>query len=110
MSNEMKWYDYLAMAREEATNAIEYDHDADPSDVAHDVADSCTPVYNSTILQLAADNVNALALEAPDCIAFDGSPTPVNIIAGNIYEALYQEAFEAAEKAIEELGDGDEDD
>lgn len=104
MSNEMKWSDYLEWARTEAKDAIKYDHDADPHDVARDVADTCAPIYNYDILKLAADNVCDLALAEPEVgLAFDGSATPVNIIAANIYEALCSEAYQAAEEALEEL-------
>jgi len=105
MTNEMKWYDYLEMARNEATDWIEGDPDADPAEIAHEIADSCTPVYYHTILRLGLEHMD-LALDEPDVgPAFDGKPTPVNVIAANIYEALYGEAYRAAEKALVEAED-----
>lgn len=57
-------------------------------DIVFECADSGVPVYTSDILQLAADNID-LATSEPDLgPAFDGSPTPVNIIAANIFEAI----------------------
>src|SRR5262245_49318760 len=58
------------------------------SNVIHEIADSCTPIYTSQLLELAnADN--SLATDEPEIgPAFDGSPTPVNIIAANLYERL----------------------
>src|SRR2546425_442882 len=58
------------------------------SDVIHEIADSCVPVYTSQLLELANDD-NGLATDEPELgPAFDGTPTPVNIIAANVYERL----------------------
>jgi hypothetical protein len=46
-------------------------------------------------LQLAAENIN-LAVDTPECgPAFDGSPTPVNIIAANVFEHIERELWDA---------------
>ena len=56
------------------------------SDTISEIADSAVSVYNYDLLRLAADNLH-LALDEPDCSPFfDGRPTPVNIIAANIFE------------------------
>lgn len=104
-TNEMKWHDYLKMAREEATDWIEDSPDAEPGEVAHEIADSCIPVYTHTILKLGLEHMDLAIVEPELGPAFDGKPTPVNIIAANIYEALYSEAYEAAQKAIAEAED-----
>lgn len=58
------------------------------SDVIHEIADSCVPVYTSQLLELANGD-NCLATDEPEIgPAFDGTPTPVNIIAANVYERL----------------------
>jgi len=65
------------------------------SDVIHEIADSCVPVYTSQLLELANED-NGLATEEPELgPAFDGTPTPVNIIAANIYERLTAALWDA---------------
>jgi hypothetical protein len=66
-------------------------------DVITEITDSSVPVYNYAILQLALDNLH-LALDEPELgPAFDGSPTPINIIAANIYEYINQALWDAYE-------------
>lgn len=91
--------DLLRYVEENVKEAFEYSPDADPSEVAHEVADGLVPVYTSDLLQIAAlDDMN-LAVTEPECgPAYDGSPTPVNIIAANIYERLNEEAWEVIRK------------
>jgi hypothetical protein len=65
------------------------------SDVIHEIADSSVPVYTSQLLDLAAED-NCLATDEPELgPAFDGTPTPVNIIAANVYERLTEVLWEA---------------
>lgn len=60
----------------------------EPHDVIHEIADGSVPVYTSELLRLAAES-NELATATPELgPAFDGSPTPVNIIAANVFEAI----------------------
>ena len=60
----------------------------EPHDVIHEIADGAVPVYTSDLLALACED-NALATDTPELgPAFDGSPTPVNIIAANVFEAI----------------------
>lgn len=64
-----------------------------------EAADGAVPVYHSQLLELAAGN-NNLATDEPDIgPAFVGTPTPVNIIAANIYEAVQ----EALHEYVQEL-------
>lgn len=67
----------------------EYDlNEVDPHDAIAEIADGAVPIYTGDLLQLAADNI-ALATDEPEFgAAFDGSPTPANIIAANVYEAV----------------------
>lgn len=60
----------------------------DSEDLIHELADGNVPVSTYDILQYGANNIE-LATSEPDIgPAFDGKPTPVNIIAANIYEHL----------------------
>ena len=70
-------------------------------DSLFEIADSCVPVYTSDLMELAADDLS-LAVDEPELgPAFDGSPTPVNIIAANVFEKLYAEAREEYNKVME---------
>ena len=62
--------------------------DDDAGDAIFEIADSNTPVYTYDILQLAMDNWEIGTVEPDIGPAFDGSPTPVNIAAANIFEAI----------------------
>ena len=65
-----------------------------PHDTIFEIADGATPVYTSDLMQLAADNIN-LAVDEPGLgPAFDGSPTPVNIVAANVFEHIEQALWE----------------
>lgn len=75
-------------------------------DQAFEIADSNVPVYTSDIMELAADDVS-LATDEPELgPAFDGSPTPANIVAANIFERLNRIAYEV----LSERGEEEEDD
>jgi hypothetical protein len=81
-------------------------------DTICEIADSATPIYNSTLLEWAAEHP-MFALEEPECgPAFDGSPTPINIIAANIFEHIRQELWEYAyarhEATVEEIDQEEE--
>jgi hypothetical protein len=67
-------------------------------DIAHEIADGLVPVYTSDLMQLAADNINLATNEPELGAAFDGSPTPANIVAANVYEELCGEVWEQARK------------
>jgi hypothetical protein len=88
--------------REEFTSDM-----SDVGDEIAEIADSAVPIYNSTLLEWAAEN-NDLALVEPELgPAFDGAATPVNIIAANIYEyiteALWAYAYGRREEVKDEL-------
>ena len=75
-----------------------------PSDTLHEIADGHVPIYSYELLELAADEPR-FALDEPECgPAFDGTPTPVNIIAANVYEALSNDLH----MAFDEWRDEDE--
>ena len=82
-------------ARENLDEAVEYGID-EISDTIHEIADGLVPVYYSDLLELASDN-NDLATDVPEIgPAFDGEPTPVNIIAANVYEWLTAQLWDYA--------------
>jgi len=78
-------------ARKSMAEALDYDQDdgpSEPHDLIAELADSLTPVYTSDLLELAADH-SAFTTDEPELgPAFGGEPTPVNIIAANVYEYL----------------------
>jgi hypothetical protein len=66
----------------------------EPGECITAITDQAVPIYNSTLLRMAADNV-FLALSTPEIgPAFDGEATPINIIAANVYEHIEQELWE----------------
>ena len=85
----------LSNVREEVRERLAEDGWTDePHDIISEIADGSVPVYTYALMQLGADNLG-LATSAPELgPAFDGSPTPVNIIAANVYEALEAACWE----------------
>lgn len=80
-----------------------------PEDDLFEITDGCVPVYSSDLLDIAADCPD-VALSEPELgPAFDGSPTPINIIAANIFERLLNVAHEEYQALLEEHEDEDED-
>jgi len=79
-----------AVMNEETNDLIELD-----SDIIHEIADGTTPVYHSDLLEVAMSSIGSIATVEPELgPAFDGRPTPTNIIAANIYEALCEAMWE----------------
>ena len=79
-------------------------HARDIEDDIYEIADGAVPIYNSDLLEVAADSP-MVAMAEPECgPAFDGTPTPINIIAANIYEAI-TEALHIAARDLEEEAD-----
>ena len=79
--------------REWATDNPDND-DIDYDGSLHEIVDGAVPLYTGDLMQLAAENIS-LATDEPELgPAFDGSPTPVNIVAANIYEHLSNIAWE----------------
>jgi hypothetical protein len=69
-------------------------HQGEPHDVIHEIADSSIPVYTGDLLELANEN-NSLATDKPELgPAFGGEPTPTNIIAANVFEAIEQHLWD----------------
>jgi len=80
----------------------------EPHETIFEIADASVPVYYSTILEWAAEN-HSLALNEPELgPAFDGTPTPVNIIAANIFELLESELWEEWQDIEREWEEADE--
>jgi hypothetical protein len=68
------------------------------------------PIYTGDLLRLAADNLQ-LATDEPELgPAFDGTPTPVNIIAANVFEHIEQELWQAWQAMQEDETTLDEED
>ena len=76
---------------------------SDPDEIAFSIADNHVPVYTSSLLELALDDLDLAITEPEIGPAFDGSSTPANIIAANVFDyirnALY-EAWDDIEKEI----------
>jgi hypothetical protein len=82
----------------------------EPQDTIHEIAATHVPISNITILECAVDDIDLATSEPKLGPAFEGSPTPINIIAANIYEAieqalweLYRELQEEEEDEVEEM-------
>lgn len=94
--------------RREAEEGVDeipaYDLTANPNvdEYIWEIADGCVPVYNADLFALAADDPNVGLGEPEIGPAFDGSPTPVNIIAANVYEAARDAASERLRERIDE--------
>ncbi len=67
-------------------------------DRLHEMADGSVPVYTTNLMRLAAGDVYLAADEPEGGPAFDGSPTPANIVAANVYERLFRAANDEWEK------------
>ena len=86
-------YDMLDDAKEELAERIRDHPDEDHVDAIHEIADSFVPVYFHELVMVCAtaygDAWSSLWLEQSEIgPAFDGSPTPVNILAGNLYDLV----------------------
>lgn len=72
-----------------------------PEDELHEHVDSAVPTQNAILLEVAASSPS-VAVDEPELgPAFDGRPTPINIIAANIYERLSVVAHEWLSEALE---------
>ena len=96
-------YTYSNDVRAELHERLEEITNNEPHDVISEIADTNVPIYNHDLLQLAADNMNLALVEPELGPAFDGSPTPINIIAANVYEYLTTELWDEWETIQEEL-------
>jgi hypothetical protein len=73
----------------------------EPSDVAHEIADSAVPVYTSDILEAIGEDAGVACWEPELGPAFDGSPTIVNIAAGVLYELARNIAEREIQRRLE---------
>ena len=72
----------------------ELEHSIEISDLIFETADSSVPIYTYDLLNCASDDLY-LATEEPELgPAYDGSPTVVNIITANIFEALESDLWD----------------
>ena len=98
---EERWtlQDTIKSAREEMREYLEENPDPIHDDLyrfAHETADTSVPVYTGQVLAMLQDDFR-LGTDEPELgPAFDGSPTPANIIAANIYERIYDAVMEEA--------------
>ena len=106
--------DVIANAKEELEDEVESQFETnddrlhflkEPHDRIHEIADGSVPVYTSDLMEMAA-NDNNLACDEPELgPAFDGSATPVNIIAANVFEAIEDGLWEKAQELHGEVQD-----
>lgn len=92
-------YSRTANALDELRDWAKENPDSDePHDAIADLADAAVPVYNSELLEIALMH-HHIALNVPDIgPAFDGTHTPINIIAANIYEHITEALWGEWEK------------
>ena len=88
-------------------------NETEPHDAIFEIADSAVPVYTGDLLRLAAENLQ-LATNEPELgpangCNFDGTPSPVNIIAANVFEHVEQ-ALWTAWREMEGEDEEDDDD
>ena len=92
---------------EDAIDTLKVDYEGyldsdEPHDAIHEIADGAVPVYTGDLMELAANNLE-LATNTPELgPAFDGEPTPVNIIAANVFEAVEAALWQAHRDIREE--------
>ena len=102
---ERKYYmpDLLDDARDTLKNEYDLLNASDPYDYIHEVADGFVPVYYSDLIEYGYRNRD-LMFDVPELgPAFDGEPTPINIIAANIYEAVSNYLHQELDGILEEL-------
>ena len=93
----MKLYDLEKSLIEDLQGNIEDIRDNKyPDDVIREYVDSAVPVMNYDLLKMASDEL-WLGVEEPEIMAFDGTNTAVNAIAGNIYAHLMEIATKWAD-------------
>ena len=61
-------------------------------DYIHEIVDGWVPIYQADIIACAASCIELAIIEPELGPAFDGTATPTNIIAANIYERLLEVA------------------
>ncbi len=108
MTNDLQ--DIIDGAIGELREWCEVNSDCDPTydGTLHEFADGSVPVYTGDLMQLAANNIDLVTVTPELGPAFDGEPTPVNIVAANVYEAIINglhEAWREIEEEREEEGE-----
>ena len=82
--------------------------DIDYDGSLHEIVDSAVPLHTSDLMELAAEHI-ALAVNEPELgPAFDGAPTPVNIVAANVYEYLMDKANDEWQTILDERAEAEE--
>ena len=74
-------------------NIEEIKHADHPHDYVYELVDSHVPIMHNDLLNYALHN-HYIATSTPDIFTFDGSHSPVNAIAGNIYQELSETAHD----------------
>ena len=83
---------------EDWQDTLDYIINLECSDIIHEIADGCVPVYTADILNCALEDLG-LATDEPEIgPAFDGCATAVNLIAANIYEKICNHLYEVEQK------------
>ena len=102
---ETLWGREQMVRSEVRERADELAEDVYPEDTLHEIIDGSVPIYTSDLMDIAADNIDMATLEPEIGPAFDGSSTPVNIVAGNIFDALTVAAYDEWAKIKDETDD-----
>lgn len=87
---------YVSDTIDELRDWMKDNPDEEPHDTITELADCNTPIYTQTILDIAASNWEIGTVESEIGPAFDGTATPVNIAAANIYEHINMKLHEWA--------------
>ena len=105
MNTKREYYlpDLLDDARDSLKNDYDLLDERDPEDFVWEVADSFVPVYTSELIEYGYHNRDLMFDEPELGPAFDGSPTPTNIIAANIYEAVSNHLHGELDSILDEL-------
>ena len=74
---------------------------AEPHDAIFEIADRNTPIYTSDLLRMAAEYLPLATGEPELGPAFDGRPTPVNIIAANVFAYLEQKLWDTWQTIVQ---------
>ena len=74
----------------------------DYSGAITELVDGSVPTYSAEIMEVAGDS-EVYQHENELGPAFDGSPTPINILATSIYEILQEEAWSEIRDVLKEL-------
>lgn len=96
------WAERVADHADETADQI---HDA-IQDRLHEIADGAVPIMNYAIAETCLEDWSNLMLDEPDCgPAFDGRNTPLNLMAGNLYDLAVRIAYAEARECREAMED-----